>query len=188
MHRTSLVTGLALCFSLVTQASVEPHRVPRGATQTYRKDGLFEGGRDNAKANLEDIRMSEPNDGRSERWIIDFSNPKRIWGSVAPKFQLSYSASDRMELPEGKTLIRQQAKFTLLLQAIQHSFVSKEQLQDAIHKSRYVKNVIVYPPVENGDMAVEIILREDVLFEPYQPMEREGRLVLDLRDAPQTHL
>ena len=32
-------------------------------------------------------------------------------------------------------------------------------------------------------MAMAFVLKDDVLFEPHQPIEREGRLVLDMRPA-----
>jgi hypothetical protein len=178
-------TGLVLGICLTSFASLDPRSVPRSALQTFRKEGLFEGGRFNSKANVEDIRLSDPNHDGFERWIIDFSDLKRVWGSVAPKFQLRYSPADRVELPEGKTLIKKQAMFSLLLQGIQKNFITDDQIHEALQKSKYVKKVVVYPQVEHGDMAMEMILRDDVIFKPHQPMEREGRLVLDLRDAPQ---
>ncbi len=46
-----------------------------------------------------------------------------------------------------------------------------------------MKEIVLYPPVERGDMAMELVLRDDVRFDPFQPLEREGRLVLDLRPA-----
>ena len=75
------------------------------------------------------------------------------------------------------------AKFLFLFRSIEKNRLNPKKLQKLAKKSRFVKKIILYPPIEEGDMAMEFILKEDVLFEPHQPLEKEGRLVLDVKET-----
>lgn len=169
-----------LAFSLTTFAAVTPSTIPRQTPKNFVDDAIFEGGRDVA-ANLVDIRFGEHRKQGFERWVIDFSDLADKLGAVAPKFQLRYEKAETLPLPEGGDLQRRPARFLFVLRQIQKNRLTEEKMKNVVKKSRFVKEILLYPPIEKGDMAIEFILKENVRFAPHQPSEREGRLVLDIR-------
>ncbi len=154
--------------------------IPRTASHSWRTEGLFAGGSSPA-ANIENLHLSDHKG--AERWVLDFSdNLKREIGKVAPKFQLRYIPGDKVIGSSGELVMARPAKFVLTLQGIRKNFLNRTALQDLVKRSKFVKDIIVYPPIENGDTAIELILGDNVDFEPHQPAQKEGRLVLDLKE------
>jgi len=151
-------------------ASVEPHSIPRKVLGQFRKEGAFEGGRP-IPAHLEKIRFAFHRSGGYERWVLEFSDENRK-SSVAPKFLLRY-------LPPSSE--NRSPRFILSLRSIKQSFLKLDRIKRSLAKSQIIRDVIVYPPIEDGDMSLELILKEEVLFEPHQPLETQGKLVLDLK-------
>lgn len=178
MKRTVLF-ALVLAITSSSFGAVERLVMPRAPLKKFRTEGLFEGG-DQVKANLEDLRIAE-HDGY-ERWVLDFSDAtKRTLDKVAPKYQLRYVPGETVSGADGAAILRQNAKFILSFRSIQKNFISRDKLAALVKKSRWVQEIVVYPPIEKGDTAIEFVLKENVAFSPHQPTEREGRLVLDLK-------
>jgi hypothetical protein len=177
-----LVTGLFITTTLATTfAATRVAPIPRTASQSFRTEGLFEGGTPQP-ANVESLKLSD-NQG-TERWELDFSdNIKRQVGKVAPKFQLRYIAGDKVIGESGELIMARPAKFVLTLQNIKKNFLNRATLVDLVKRSKFVKDIVVYPPIENGDTAIELILGDNVEFEPHQPAQKEGRLVLDIKET-----
>jgi hypothetical protein len=162
-------------------ASMEPHGIPRSASGSFRDSGLFEGGK-STKANLEALRLADHRSQGFERWVIDFSGEKgRKLGEVAPKFQLEYVKARKFLRDDGSEATSRPARFVFTFRGIGRNFLTKSAVAKLSKKSLYVENIVIYPPIEGGDMAMEFILKDDVRFDPHQPIEREGRLVLDMK-------
>jgi hypothetical protein len=168
-----LVVTLAAEGATTPPASLQG--IPRVSTQHFVREGNFEGG-EAVKANLEAVRFAA-HPGGTERWVVDFSDPSsREVGKAAPRFRLQYAPS-----PGGAS---KEPRFVFNFRSIQGVHVSREQLAALSKKSRFVKEVVLYPPVEDGDTALELVLRSGVRFETHQPLEKAGRLVLDLKATP----
>jgi hypothetical protein len=169
--------------SFASWAAIERQSIPRAPLKQFKTDGLFEGGSDSARANLEDLRIAS-HDGY-ERWVIDFSDEKkRTIDKVAPRFQIRYVPGDEVRGADGRPILQKPAKFIFTFRAIQHNFITREKLSHLVKKSQWVEEIVMYPPIEKGDTAIEFVLKQNVAFSPHQPVEREGRLVLDLKAAP----
>ena len=173
-----------LLFLGINAHGLTPVGVPRLPTQMYFGQGLFTGGQ-LVSANIEGIRLAQHKNKGYERWVIDFSSTgDREVGAVAPRFQLAYlpgtPALKPESLPpkEGKI---HPPKFRFLFQNIQNNFLTQPKITRLIKRSDFVSEIVVYPPIENGDLAMEFVLNQEVQFEPHQPIEREGRLVLDIK-------
>ncbi len=180
MKSAWVLSGLLFWGSGTLLIAAKPSPIPRTASSNFRTEGLFEGG-SGKSANLEALRLSDH--GEYERWVVDFSGgAKREQGKVAPRFQVRYLPGDRIIGESGEAILSRQPKFILTFRAVRKNFLSRAALQELVKRSRHVKDIVVYPPVEDGDMAIEMILHDNVAFEPHQPVQKEGRLVLDLRD------
>lgn len=163
-------------------AAMRPLPIPRTATNEFRIEGLFEGGT-NSPANIESLTLSEQS--TFERWTLDFSDHlKREIGKVAPRFQLRYIPGDKIIGSDGVPILIKPAKFILTFRSIRKNRLNRAALQEMVRKSKYVKDIIVYPPIEEGDTALEFILNDNVAFDSHQPAQKAGRLVLDLKQAP----
>lgn len=175
---------LFLFLSVPLFASLEPKPIPRTPIKHFQNEGIFEGG-SKLPANVEGIRFSSHKKEGYERWVLDFSDEAtRSLGKVAPQFQLRYQKATKVEVPGGTDISLTPPKFIFALQGVKQNYLKKETLQRIAHKSRFVKEIILFPAIENGDVAIEFVLKDNVLFEPHQPREKEGRLVLDLKNAP----
>ncbi len=159
-------------------SSPSPHSIQRVPSKQFATDALFEGGKD-ISANLEGMRLA--GHGDFERWVIDFSDGKAQVGNAAPRFQIRYEKADTLPLPEGGDLVKKPARFIFIFRQIQKSLVNEDLVSKLVRKSKFVKEILLYPPIEKGDMAMEFLLKDNVRFTPHQPLEREGRLVLDLK-------
>ncbi|MBI4402722.1 MAG: hypothetical protein HY537_01095 [Deltaproteobacteria bacterium] len=169
----------SICF-----AALEMQPIPRTSTGQFRAEGLFEGGSFTA-ANIEELRLASH--GNFERLVIDFSaENNRMKGLAAPRFQLRYIKGERKTPARGQSVAVRLPKFILILRNIRKNFLHDSAIKKLIARSNLLKDIILYPPVEEGDMALELTLKKDVLFEPHQPLEKEGRLVLDIKESRET--
>ena len=176
---------LALVSLDIARSAPVPHSIPRTPQQSFKSEGLFEGG-ENKKANLEGLRLAgHPKEG-FERWVIDFSDEKKEIGKIAPKFQLRYVKAEKIPLPTGGEIIRRPARFIFVFRQVQKNSIQQKQVKKLLKHSHYVKDIVLYPPIEDGDTAIEFVLKDNVLFEPFQPLQKEGRLVLDLKASKET--
>lgn len=154
--------------------------IPRKPMQEFVKEGVFEGGTQ-TPANLEAIRIARHEAEGFERWVIDFSDPeKRKTNSVAPSFQVQYRKSEVGGIVDGDE-VRKPAKFLFIFRSIQKNFVKLRDIKNLEKRSKYVNAVFLYPPIEEGDVGMELVLRDDVAFQVHQPVENPGRIVLDIR-------
>lgn len=165
-------------------AALEPVPIPRTSLKHFQSEGVFEGGKDTT-ASIVALRFSpHPKEG-FERWVLDFGNEVgHAVGEIAPHFQVRYQKGAKIEVSGASDISLTPAKFILTFQKIKQNRLKKETLQKLVTKSRFVKEIVLFPPIEDGDTAVEFTLKDNVLFETHQPKEKEGRLVLDLKNAP----
>lgn len=154
-------------------AMVESLPIPR-VQSTFRTEGIFDGG-SQSKANLEAIRLGMHHKEGYERWVIDFSDATtRKPGIVAPQFQIRLLSA----IPQTN-----EPRLVLALGSIASSFIKPTQTMNLLKKSGLVKDITIYPPIEGGDLSIEFVLKPGVRFSPHQPIEKEGRLVIDLKPA-----
>lgn len=179
---TEFALVLSFLFAPFVQAAVPSH-IPRASTRAFLSEGLFEGGKD-IRASLDSIRVAQHEERGFERWVVDFSDALgKQKGLVAPKFQLQYLKAQSFTTESGDEVVQRPAKFLLLLRNISKNSLDQAEVRKAAKKSGLVQDVILYPPIEQGDMAIEFVLKKNVLFEAHQPIERQGRLVLDLKPS-----
>lgn len=171
---------IAWMTDLASGAVVPPMSIPRDASKRFLSDGVFEGGRA-IRANLEGLRFSKhPKEG-FERWVFDFSDATtRTVGSAAPQFQVRYVKAGKLAKPEGGYVTVEPARIVINLKGVSKNQLTRSLLDKLAKKSELVKEVISYPPIEEGDMAVEMILKDSYPFFTHQPLRNEGRLVIDL--------
>jgi hypothetical protein len=171
---------LTLLASLA-EAAFSPRPIPRTSTRLFVDQGVFEGGSPLA-ANIEGIRFSRNPKDNSERWVIDFSDARtRSLQQLAPEFQIRFSPMETFITPEGKSIILSHPRLIISLSSIKGNYLHSPQLTKLLRKSKLVRQVRIYPPIEDGDRAIEFVLKKKILFEPHQPLQKEGRLVLDLK-------
>lgn len=162
-------------------AAIPPRPVPRTSSHLYVDSGTFEGGSPLA-ANIEAIRFSRNPKEKTERWVIDFSDARtRTLQQIAPDFQVRVVPADKVNLGSGKDFEISPPRVIISLNSIKENFVDQGTLNKLLKKSGLVKNIRFYPPIEDGDRAIEILFKKYVLIEPHQPLQKEGRLVLDLK-------
>ncbi|MBM4317207.1 MAG: hypothetical protein FJ116_06975 [Deltaproteobacteria bacterium] len=161
-------------------ASVAPSMtIPRDASRRYLTDGVFEGGKP-IKANLEALRFFNHKQKGFERWVFDFSDATtQTVGSVAPKFQVRYQKASKVE-NQGQLLTLEPARIIISIKGVIKNQISRSQLEKLPQRSTLVKEVIVYPPIDEGDIAIEMLLKDSYPFYTHQPLNNEGRLVIDL--------
>ncbi|MFM8270309.1 MAG: hypothetical protein ACKN9V_08990 [Pseudomonadota bacterium] len=162
-------------------AAVPARPVPRTSSHLFVDSGTFEGGSPLA-ANIEAIRFSQNAKEKTERWVIDFSDARtRTIQQIAPEFQIRIVPADKVTLGEGKEFELSPPRLIISLSSIKANYVTALNLNKLLKKSFLVKNIRFYPPIEDGDRAIEVTFKKSVLLEPHQPLQKEGRLVLDLK-------
>lgn len=165
-------------------SATEPLPIPRIKANKFLSEGIFTGGSFKS-ANLERIRFSPHKKEGYERWVFDFSDAaSRKNESLAPRFLLRYIKASKIEPGDGTPTTVIPAKFILSLQSVRQNYLEQTKIKRLLRKSAFVKDIIVYPPIEEGDLALEIVLKDSVAFEAHQPKLQEGRLVLDIKNAP----
>ena len=162
---------LSLLASSLAHALIMPSPIARRSVSQFITEGIFQGGTAD-HADLQAVRFGAHKQEGFERWVIDFSADKQM-GKAAPPFQVRYLKKDRSDVHE--------AKFVFLFRSIQRSFLNEIKLKKLAQKSHWVKEIIVYPQIEGGDMAMEWILAKNVRFEAFEPIDNPGRIVVDIK-------
>lgn len=163
---------LSVVFSSIAFASIHTAPIPRSPKTYLQNEASFNGGTP-IPANIENVRSSWHADLGFERWVFDFSDvvSKQI-GKAAPEFQIRYSQKSTTP------------KIVLEFKSIRSNRLKMAEIKKLLEKSHFVKDVILYPPIEDGEVAIELILKKQLQFSPHQPSQNEGRLVLDLKEKP----
>lgn len=164
----------SLILSQILLASLIPMTIPRVATNNFLKQGFFEGG-SSKQAVLQQIQLVPYSKENRERWIIGFEKKN------LPPFQIQYFPAEKFSSADQGLLTQKPAHFRFLFRHLTKNLLTETQLAQMTTKSRFVSEIVLYPPIEEGDVALEFILRDDVQFEAHQPISPENRLVLDLR-------
>jgi len=179
-----VILGYFLAHNLF--AALAPTPIARLSRGQFHSSGFIEGGTHRA-ASLLDIRHFHHKSQGFERVVLDLSEPSK--NSVAdylPAFQLRYFPSST-QIDDKNTSHTKPAKFLLVIRSIQRNQITEKMTQTLTKDSQFLDQIKVYPPIEDGDMALEFILKSDVLFEAHQPRLKAGRLVLDLKKAVAIH-
>lgn len=174
----SVLAG-AFCAASPTLGALAPQSLSRVPLRHFVADGVFEGG-GRESMNLDKIYLSET--GETEKWTIDFGAlDRQIAPLNPPHFVLRYLKGETLQSSDGTPLYEKPSRFILQLEKIHRNRVSHDALLNEIRKSRLVKEITIYPQVEHGDLAIELVLRKGVKFEPHQPLGQGGRLVLEMK-------
>lgn len=162
-------------------AAIAPRPVPRTASKIFVESGVFEGGTPIA-AHIQGLRFSRNAKTGVERWVLDFSDAKtKNYQLMAPEFQVKLLPSEKVKVADGKEVLLTPPRIIVYLDSIKTSQLDEYRLQKLIKRSKLVRTIRVYPPIEDGDRAIEFVLKKEALLEPHQPLQKEGRLVLDLK-------
>lgn len=172
--------NLAIAVTLLSSnlLAVAPTLIPRSPTPLYRSDIFFEGG-SGSPASLEGLRMAPH--GEFERWVIDFAD--ETGGrktAVAPKFQVRFLPAEKIHTDTGEHILSRPAKLIVTIHKVKRNTLTKEILQRLLKKSAHIKDITVYPPIEDGDTAMEFVFSSESPVNIHQPLEKEGRLVIDI--------
>ncbi len=133
-----------------------------------------------AHTTLEGFHLSTSKD--KERLTVNFSGSSTAKnGGKIPRFQLRYLPEEKFATAEGTLAFAKPPRFVLTLRSLNGNKTNPAMLQAAITRSRLVKEILVYPPVEEGDTAVEILLHDNVRFSTDRQGLKAGRLTLELR-------
>ncbi len=177
------LTATILALSSLALGAIAPSMsIPRDASRRYLSDGIFDGGKA-VRANIEGLRFSKHKREKFERWVFDFSDATtQTIGSVAPQFRIRYVKAGKMAKPEGGHVTLEPAKIIISLKGVSKNLLTRPMLEKLAQKSNLVKEVISYPPIEDGDLAIEMILKDSYPFYSHQPLTHEGRLVIDISE------
>ncbi len=177
-----LFTALVFVVPLMAMPeTAEILTMPRMATGVFRSEGVFRGGSGEA-ASLKGLRRDLlPSEG-GERWTFDFTDPvtkKAI--RLAPEFQVKVVKAESFQRSDGTVVYTEPPKVFILLRGIRSSQLEAAGLAKSLKKSRFVKEIIPYPSIEDGDMGIEMILSREALVSPYHPRHAENQLVLEMK-------
>ncbi len=161
--------------------NTETLTIPRMATQTFRTEGVFQGGT-SENAGIKGLKWElRPAEG-AERWTLEFSEPNSPKpAKLPPQFQIKVVKAESFQRSDGTVVVTEPPKILFLLRGIQGSRLDRVQLNRAIKKSRFVKEIIPYPAIEDGDMAIEMILSREAFVSPFHPRYSENQIVMDLK-------
>lgn len=118
----------------------------------FHRSGVFEGG-DTRNLNLEKISLGKKGDVE----VFDFSftaGSKKVRSPRIPPYQL------RLDSKTGSEF----GRLVLLLQGISLRNVQRLMLEKLVKQSALVESFHLYPPLEDGDMVVELKLKAKVEF------------------------
>lgn len=171
------VLFLASLLTLIAGAAPIPHSLAPHKTAPFLTQGFIKGGTE-TEAILKDLRYGKhPNKGY-ERWVFDFEfegEKKQRMGS--PNYCVKY------QKPQGKNL---PAKLVVLFQGIKKSRLNADTFLDMVSRSPLVASILLYPPIENGDTAIEFLLHRGVSYKTEELKGASGRLVVDLAPSSAT--
>jgi hypothetical protein len=162
-----LIASMAFLIKGTAFAAIPPIPVPRNSSHKFFEEGVFEGGKV-SKAIWASLFFQNERDD-IERWVFDFKQGTRA-NRPMPKFQIRYVKGTP-------------SKLVLTFQTLEQNRVKRQLLERLASKSQLVREIVVYPPIDEGDTAVELVLRDGVLFSPRQPLDRPGRLLVDLKHS-----
>lgn len=170
-----------------TFANPQTTAVPRTAEKLQIEPVIYEGGK-GVRSNIEALRYFFHQKDGFERWVFDFSAPGRAHKQeVAPLFQVEYRRANRTISATGEDVQKETPKFVFRFRAIESVFVTPAELARLAKTSPFVEEIVLFPAIEEGDLAVEFVLKHNVSYRLHQPTEKPGRLVLDLSlKAPTT--
>lgn len=155
--------------------------IPRHSNGEFRTEGIFRGGAANTAGLLSLKAEPVPRQGL-ERWTLEFADAStKKPASLAPQFQVKIVKAESFQRPDGTVVYTEPPKVLLLLRGIHGSQVEASQIAKAIKRSKFVKEVIPYPAIEDGDMAIEMVLSREALVSPYHPRYAESKLVIELK-------
>ena len=175
-----LVLWMTLICAYSVGAVVPSLSIPREDSRRFLTDGVFDGGKA-VRANISGLRFSKHLKAGFERWVFDFSDvATQTVGSIAPQFQVRYLKASKIEQSNGKHLTLEPARIVITFKGVSRNLLTRSQLDKLAHKSQLVKEVISYPPIEDGDFAIEMVLKDSFPFYTHQPIHNEGRLVIDI--------
>lgn len=166
---------------LTSMGSVVPSlSIPRDASHRFLSEGIFDGGKA-VRANVENLRFSKHNKEGFERWVFDFSDATTgTIGSVAPQFQVRYLKAEKLAKPEGGLITLAPARIVIAFKGVSKNGLNRAKLEKLTRRSSLVKEIVSYPPIEDGDIAIEMVLKDSFPFYTHQPLTQEGRLVIDI--------
>jgi len=172
---------LTIFVAVTSMGAVGPSlSIPRDASHRFLSEGIFDGGKA-VRANVENLRFSKHNKEGFERWVFDFSDSTTgTTGLVAPQFQVRYLKADKIAKPEGGLVTLAPAKIVIAFKGVSKNGLNRTKIDKLVRKSTLVKEIISYPPIENGDLAIEMVLKDSFPFYTHQPLTQEGRLVVDI--------
>jgi hypothetical protein len=182
MRQIAPYVVLPLSLLLSSLAIAIPDPMPQASRGKFLSEGWFQGGT-GSRATLRDLHLSFPSG--NERWTLEFSDLlNQRAGKVAPRFQLRYFPSERGVRSDGSEAERSPARLVFWLRSLERNHWDRSFLRHLLKQSELVKNIVLYPPIEEGDMALEFVFRENVLFEPHEPVAFPGRVILDFKAVP----
>ncbi len=176
---SSLLASMTLCASPAPDDEPTLFAIPRIASNEYREEGIYRGGSEES-AGIKSLKREETPSQGGERWTLEFSSPtKRRKG--APYFQVKLVKAESFQRSDGTVVITEPPKILLQLRGVTGSGLPQRDITRALKRSRFVKEIIPYPPIEDGDTAIELVLSRETLVSPYNPRYAENQLVLELK-------
>jgi hypothetical protein len=181
MRRVHKLAWGLLFIAPVAWGIAKPLVLPRTGNGPYLTEGFFEGGEAHP-SNIDGLKLRYL--GETERWSIDFSPITRLSSKRSvPRFQLKYTPAEKGIRDTGEWATLRPAKLTLNLRNIRKNALDENRLQRLVKQSKHVERIHVYPPIEEGDTAIEIVFKDSVSFLPHLPGNRSSSLVIDVKDA-----
>jgi hypothetical protein len=116
--------------------------------------------------NLESIRMDPKRASEKITFLFSTSSSRKPTARIPP-FHCRFMPATSPELGTDTGL--KPARFILLLQGLSTRFLSPGRLTKVAEKSRLIEKLVLYPPLEDGDSAVEITFKKSVLFRQIDP-------------------
>lgn len=166
LSRLLLILGLLPLTSALGAITREATRRP--PPRMLREESVRGG--EAVSASIESLTLSKQ--GRGEKWEFQFGGrPNSV-----PEYLVRLIPSDSGQPDEPRVFTLQ-----ILLRRIDRSAVSKEKGNRLVSQSRFVRRLLQYPAIEDGDTALELSLKAGI--QPLLTAEAVGnRLVIDLHD------
>jgi hypothetical protein len=171
--------GAIFGLSQLTQAALPPIPVPTDHNSIFSNDGVFEGGRF-VRAALKSMTVGTDRHDKVERWSFDFQKVSR--GGTLPRYQIR-SVTGVASNDEDDSPSQEAPRLILTFQQLTQNNVGLGDVRRCLAKSRWVSDVLVYPSVDNGDTAIEMILKRGVKFSLRQLTGPSAQLIIDLKHS-----
>ena len=167
--------GISQLFSLP-----HPLRILDSRPSHFHDDGIFEGGEREVSAILKWIKLDslfKHHHETSEEWVFRFEplgsgqRHQKSFDKILPFVQVRYLRKikpDNLSSDESVGLSSASpAELIFLFEAIADNQVRMSELNSQLESSHFVKKILMYPPIEGGDMAIKFLLKENVWFRTY---------------------